>query len=124
MPVSKETHSGSAPVSPAISPSPASVGPTVPAVSAPEIVAVAPPVAPEAAAASAPPAPVFRSTEGVAVADVEEEFARLVLEIGLLRAEQLLGRFKERLARFVRGLPRSTAFRGGRVSRRVHPRRK
>lgn len=103
--VSKETPTDPAPVSPAVSPPRASLGPAVSAVSAPEVVAVsAPPAAPEVVAVAAPPAaPVFRSTEGVAVADVEEEFARLVLEIGLVRAEQLLVRFKERLARFVRG---------------------
>lgn len=99
--VSKDTLADSSAVSPVISPPLVSVGP---AVSAPEVVAVsALPVAPGAVAvAASPAAPVFRSTEGVAVADVEEEFARLVLEIGLVRAEQLLGRFKERLARFVR----------------------
>jgi hypothetical protein len=37
------------------------------------------------------------------VQDVELEFARLVLEIGLVRAEQLLQRFKLQLSQLVRG---------------------
>jgi hypothetical protein len=74
------------------------------AVVSPAPVATASPtaVASPAPVAAASPAAVFREVEGVDVRDVEEEFARLVVEIGLVRAEQLLRRVKDRLAQLVR----------------------
>ncbi len=78
------------------------------AVTPPAVVEAAPPAAvtPPAVVAAASPQPVavFREAAGVDVRDVEEEFARLVVEIGLVRAEQLLGRVKDRLAQLVRSL--------------------
>jgi hypothetical protein len=71
-------------------------------VASPTVVTAASPAVVTAPSPAAMPATVFRETEGVDVRDVEEEFARLVIEIGLVRAEQLLGRVKDRLARLVR----------------------